>query len=91
MSSSRGVLAITRLSFKRDAIIALSDYFINRVKDKAKHYLSLGMISPILLKRMVEYAYSRKKFLLDRIYDETGIRPVVAEKGLTININKELF
>ena len=76
---------------KRDAIIALSDYFINRVKNKAKHYLSLGMISPILSKRMVEYAYSRKKFLLDRIYDEFGIMPYVANKGLTIELNKEEF
>ena len=76
---------------KRDAIIALSDYFINRVKDKAKHYLSLGMISPILLKRMVEYAYSRKKFLLDRIYDEAGIMPKIASKGIKIELNKEEF
>lgn len=34
---------------------------------------------------------SDEELFKNMIFEETGIRPVVAEKGLTININKELF
>lgn len=76
---------------RKEAIVALSDYFIKRVKERAAHYLSLGMINHFLSERMIKYAYSRKKFLLDRIYDETGIMPKIASKGLIVELNKEEF
>lgn len=34
---------------------------------------------------------SDEQMFIEKVHAETGIRPVVAEKGLTININKELF
>lgn len=34
---------------------------------------------------------SDEQMFIEKVHAETGVRPVVAEKGLTININKELF
>lgn len=34
---------------------------------------------------------SDEQMFIEKVHAETGIRPVVAEEGLTININKELF
>lgn len=34
---------------------------------------------------------SDEQMFIEKVHAETGIRPVVSEKGLTININKELF
>lgn len=34
---------------------------------------------------------SDEQMFIEKVHAETGVRPVVAEKGLTININKEFF
>lgn len=39
----------------------------------------------------LSYGQSDEELFKNMIFEETGIRPVVAEEGLTININKELF